>query len=136
MLRASQLFITGLTMAMASGLQADCVFPEDIVIPDGAISTYEEMSANQLFVKEYMAEMETYLDCLEQENATRTNSLTSDLSNNDLNNNDPNNNLSNNLANEESQLQHTEKRHAAIDAMESVAASFNEQVRAFKQVNP
>jgi len=107
---------------MAPGLQADCVYPEDIVIPDGANSTYEEMSDSQLFVKEYMAEMEAFLDCLEQEKLTEADNLTSDLTNN--------------LTNQADQLQHTEQRHAAIDAMESVAASFNEQVRAFKKANP
>ena len=113
MLRINQLLIAGLASIAASGLQAECAYPEDVAIPDGARSTYEEMSDSQAYVKEYMAEMEAYLTCLEQENITQANELTGD---------------------EESQR--LQSRRAAIDEMESVAAQFNEQVRTFKQTNP
>ena len=114
MLRVIQLFIAGLAAIMTSGLQAECSLPEDVLIPDGTRSTYEEMSDSQTFIKEYMAEMETYLECLTQETSVETNDL-------------PGN---------EQELLHTQQRHTAIDAMESVAARFNEQVRAYKMVNP
>lgn len=119
MLRVSQLLIAGLAAIVAPELQAECFYPEDIVIPDGAISTYEEMRDSQTFVKEYMAEMEAYLECLEQEDSAQANELTDE--------DEPTG---------ENEVLRTQRRHAAIDAMESVAAQFNEQVRTFKKVNP
>jgi len=113
MLRVSQLLIAGLAMIAASGLQAECAYPDDVDIPDGTQSTYEEMSDSQAFVKEYMAEMETYLTCLEQTETTQANELTDDV-----------------------EPRQTPSRREAIDVMESVAAQFNEQVRVFKQANP
>ncbi len=111
--RVSQLLLAGLAMIAVTGLQAECAPPQDVDIPDGAASTYEEMRDSQAFIKEYLAEMEAYLDCLEKEDSLRANELTGNA-----------------------ELRRTRARHAAIDAMESVAARFNEQVRVFKKVNP
>lgn len=113
MLKVSQLLIAGLVVIMAPRLHAECTYPEDVVIPDGTASTYEEMRDSQAFVKEYLAEMETYLKCLEKDESPRSTELTGNA-----------------------ELRRTRTRHAAIDAMESVAARFNEQVRAFKKANP
>jgi hypothetical protein len=125
MLRVSQLLIAGLTVITTPALQAECFYPEEVNIPDGTASTYEEMSDSQTFVKEYMAEMETYLECLEQEkltqaNPTQANPTQANVGDQTSENNSP----------------YIRKRLKAIDAMESVAARFNEQVRAYKKVNP
>ena len=117
MIRISQFLTAGLTVFSATAAMAECFYPETVKIPDGAASTYEEMLDSQTYVKEYMAEMETYLDCLEQENMAQPEES------------------SNNPASE-SDSPYLQKRHAAIDAMESIAARFNEQVRAYKKVNP
>ena len=117
--RFSQLLIAGLAAIAATGLQAECTYPEEVLIPDGAASTYEEMRDSQTYVKEYMAGMETYLECLEQEESSLANELTNE-----------------NELTDEGKLLHTQRRHEAIDAMESVAARFNEQVRVYKKVNP
>jgi len=119
MLRVSQLVIAGLAAIAAPGLQAECIYPEEVIIPDGAASTYEEMRDSQAYVKEYMAEMETYLECLEQEDSILANKLADEGE----------------LTDEGKPL-HKQQRHEAIDAMESVAARFNEQVRVYKKVNP
>jgi hypothetical protein len=119
MLRVSQLFIAGLAVIAAPGLQAECTYPEEVLIPDGAASTYEEMRDSQTYVKEYMAEMETYLECLEQQDSVLANELTDERELND-----------------EGKLLHLQQRREAIDTMESVAAKFNEQVRVYKQANP
>jgi len=119
MLRVSQLLIAGLAAIVAPGLQAECAYPKDVVIPDGAASTYEEMRDSGMFIKEYIAEMETYLECLEQEDSARANAPAGE----------------DELSGEDEQLR-TRRRHAAIDAMESVTARFNEQVGTFKKVNP
>lgn len=138
MRRVSQLIFTGLASIAVSGLQAECAYPDDIKIPDGTTSTYEEMSDSQAFVKEYMAEMESYLACLELENTTVENSTlksstlkSSTLKSSTLANSGLTNELTGNPASPQ-----TQRRRAAIDEMESVAAKFNEQVRAFKQTNP
>lgn len=113
-------FIPVLTALSLSSLQAECIYPTEVVIPDGAESSYEEMRDGQTYVKEYMAEMEAYLDCLERVFAEQENDQGT-------------------VANESVdsiQSEHLEQRIAAIDAMESVAARFNEQVRAYKLANP
>jgi hypothetical protein len=125
MLRVSQLLIAGLTVITTPALQAECFYPEEVNIPDGTASTYEEMRDSQTFVKEYMAEMETYLECMEQEKLTpesQTQESPTQANAGDQTS--------------ENKSPYIQKRHEAIDAMESVAARFNEQVRAYKKVNP
>lgn len=128
MLKVSQLLIAGLTVIAGPAL-AECFYPEDVKIPDGAASTYEEMRDSQAFVKEYMAEMETYLECLEQEDQARRNQIQE----NQAQANDQTNAT---LSAGTGDSPYIQRRHKAIDAMESVAARFNEQVRAYKKVNP
>jgi len=113
MQKVIHLFITGIVIFCAPGLHAQCIYPKDIVVPDGASSTYEEMNDSQLRVKNYMAEMEAYLKCLEPKKPVLSNKLAADSA-------PPN----------------KQNRRVAMDAMESVAAKFNEQVRAFKTANP
>jgi len=113
MLKVSRILIAGLAVIAAPGLHAECAYPEDIVIAEGASSTYEEMNDGQSLVKEYMAEMEAYLKCLEPEQSVLASQLTDD-----------------------SAARRKQNRRQAMDAMEAVAAKFNEQVRAFKKANP
>ncbi len=130
MLRVSQLLIAGLAVITTPALQAECFYPEEVNIPDGTASTYEEMSDSQTFVKEYMAEMETYLECLEQEKLTQkspTQESPTQESPTQANVGDQTS---------ENKSPYIQKRHEAIDAMESVAARFNEQVRAYKKAIP
>ena len=116
----SRLPIVTVALLVFNSAAAECVLPEEITVPDGLVSSYEEMRDGQTFVKAYMAEMEAYLDCLEQQKAELDKEAQPT---------DPGSRL---LADEE----HLEQRTAAIDAMEAVAAQFNEQVRAFKIANP
>ncbi|HEY7672270.1 MAG TPA: hypothetical protein VIC71_08630 [Gammaproteobacteria bacterium] len=46
---------------------AACERPSTIAVPDGATATFEEMSAAQSDVKVYMAAMESYLACINEE---------------------------------------------------------------------
>ena len=88
---------------------AACPYPDDVSIPDGSTATESEMLDGQKLVKAYMAQMEEYLECLDDE--------------------------SNSLGDTESDDQkamHVKRHNAAIDAMEKVAASFNEQIRSYK----
>jgi hypothetical protein len=113
--------ITVLTAFNLSGLHAECIYPEDVPIPDGAASTYEEMRDGQTYVKEYMADMEAFLECLKKEADEAPASAAGEVA------------VDQNRGDENDLLQ---RRLEAIDAMEAVAAKFNEQVRAYKLANP
>jgi len=116
--RFSLFLIVALAAGQAPTLAAECFYPDGVIIPDGARSTVEEMKASEAYVREYMAAMEEYLECLEQEAVQSEAQPTT-------------------AAPESGPAgERTRQRHAAIDAMEAVAAQFNEQVRAFKKANP
>jgi hypothetical protein len=84
---------------------ADCVLPPaPSKIPDGNSASEQEMITAMQTLKEYNADVETYLKCLEFE--TKQNRLSPG---------------------------DQEKMHNnAVDTMQKVAAKFNEQVRTFK----
>ena len=44
-----------------------CEYPESAEIPNGSTATREEMLAGQQAVKDYIAAMEEYLACIEEE---------------------------------------------------------------------
>ena len=112
MLRRIHLLIAGIAAMVVSPVHAACPYPEEVSVPDGTTATNEDMLNGQAFVKQYMAEMEAYLDCLDQEETTLPEKQTS-----------------------EAKTLHRQRHNAAIDQMEAVAARFNEQIRAYKQVN-
>ena len=97
-------------LGLAGLANAACNYPAEVTIPDGSTATEVDMGAAGKAVKTYMAEMDTYLACLDAEEAA--------------------------LPPEEQTPEKkavTVKRHnAAVDAMEGMAARYNEQVRAFK----
>ncbi len=108
--RSSQLIISVCAATLMPIAYAACPYPEGVEIPDGTTATTEEMVDGQTRIKQYMAEMEAYLDCLDQEEADLGREPTA----------------------EEVQL-HNQRHNATIDEMEKVAAEFNEQVRAYKK---
>lgn len=112
MRRISRLIISVCAATFTSIAFAACPYPEGVEVPDGATSTTEEMVDGQTRIKQYMAEMEAYLDCLDQEEADLDREPTAD----------------------ELQM-HNQRHNAAVDEMEKIAAAFNEQVRAYKQQN-
>lgn len=93
-----------------------CEYPQKTEIPNGNSATKEEMLAGQKGVKEYVSEMEAYLDCLlEEERKARA-----DMEE---------------LSAEDEQLRDdllNKKYNAAVEEMEKTAAQFNEQVQAYK----
>jgi hypothetical protein len=94
------------------GVQA-CDYPEAVNVPDGRNASKEEMVAGQQAVKAYMTAMEEYLDCLDSET-----------------------NASGEEPTEEQRKILVSRHNAAVDEMETLAASFNEQVRAYRAANP
>ena len=93
-----------------------CEYPERVDVPNGASATKEEMLEAQKSVKTYVTAMETYLDCiLEEEKAARAaiEDLTPEVE-------------------QQREDMLTKKYNAAVDEMETVAAEFNAQVQAYK----
>jgi hypothetical protein len=112
MLRNNRFLIAGIAAIVISPSHAACNYPEEVKIPDGATATTEDMVNAQTLVKQFMADMETYLDCLDQEEATIPEKQTP-----------------------EAKALHLQRHNEAVDAMEAVAAQFNEQILAYKKAN-
>lgn len=113
MLRTSQLIIVMAATLYFSQAYAACSQPAAARIPDGATATSEEMVEAQTYVKQYIAEMELFLACLDQQEAELDEPPT-----------------------EEQTQEHTRLHNGAVDAMEALAAKFNDQVQAYKKANP
>lgn len=96
-----------------------CDYPERVPIPSGSTATKDEMVAGQKGVKKYMAAMEEYLACIEEEDKqTRAN----------IEEPDP-------IVEAQRDEMLMKKHNAAVEEMERIAANFNEQVRAYKAQN-
>ena len=95
------------------GLQPDgaaCEYPGEISIPGGASATEAQMQAANQAVRQYMAAVESYLACLDEEEKALGASVT-----------------------DEQKKVHIQRHNAAVDALNAVAARYNEQVQAFKK---
>lgn len=118
MTRISALAATILLLVLVPAAHA-CDYPARIDVPNGMTATKEQMMEGQRDVKSYVAAMETYLDCLlEEEKAARS--------------------QMDNLSAEDEQLREdllNKKYNAAVDEMETVAALFNAEVRAYRSRN-
>ncbi len=112
MFKRTQLLIAAVAVIVGSPVFAACDIPGAVEIPDGATATNEDMLTGQTRVKAYMAQMEEYLECLDYEEASIPEKQTP-----------------------EAKQLHTQLHNSAVDQMESVAAMFNEQIRAYKKVN-
>lgn len=105
------------TFSMAS-VHAACTAPDEVSVPDGSQASMEEMLAAQTAVKTYMADMEAYLSCLETEaNAAKKAAADEETI-------------------KATEAAHSKEHNSAVDGMERVANSFNEQIRAYKAKNP
>lgn len=94
-----------------------CDYPPSADIPNGSTATRDEMLAGQQAVRDYIAAMEEYLACIEEEEEATLDTLT-DISDEER-------------VNRERAL--TVKHNAAVEQMELVAARFNEEVRVFRE---
>ena len=81
-------------------------------MPDGETAMQDEMLSGQKTVKQYMSNMEAYLECLEQEEATLGKDQT-----------------------DEQRGASISRYNDAVEAMENVAAQFNAEVKAYKANN-
>jgi hypothetical protein len=92
---------------------AACETPAMVKIPDGKTSTEADMVAAQAQVKAYVAAMNDYVACIDEEMEAKG---------------------------EDAPAQYKSlmitRHNAAVTEMETVAAAFNEQIKAFKTANP
>ena len=93
-----------------------CDYPERVDIPNGISATKDEMVAGQKGVKKFMADMEIYLACIEEEDKQDRAGIEEP---------DP-------IVEAQRDEMLVKKHNAAVDDMETVAARFNEEVRAYK----
>ncbi len=87
-----------------------CDAPADITIPPGDEATMDDMLAAQSGVRDFMATMEEYLDCMDRE----IEALAEETP-------------------EEERTQMVEQYNSAVAQMEEVATDFNEQRRLFQE---
>jgi len=92
---------------------AACETPAMIPIPDGKSATMEQLLGAQAQVKTYMAAMNDYLACIDAEAAGKGED-----------------------APEQFKTMMVTRHNSAVTEMESVAAAFNDQVKAYKAANP
>lgn len=103
---------------------AACSYPKAPTgLPDGNTATTEQMIAGQAAVKQYMADMDVYLKCLDDEAPAAP---AADAP------------LSDDQKKEQAKLEaiRAQKHNAAVTEMEQVADQFNAQIRAFRAKNP
>jgi hypothetical protein len=109
--------IGGASILLATHTAFACDYPARVDIPNGSTATKDEMITGQKDVKKYVADMESYLDCLvKEEKAARA--------------------QMDNLQPEDEQLREdllNKKYNAAVEEMEKVAAQFNEEVQTYKK---
>ncbi len=90
-----------------------CEQPPIVAVPQGESASLDELLAAQEDIKSYMAAMEEYLACVNEEIEA---------------------------AGEDAPAQFrslmARRNNTAVDEMETVAAAFNEQVRAYREANP
>jgi len=102
--------------AVASGYcfaAAACEAPAPVAMPDGSKSTRDQMLAAQAQVKAYQASMNEFIACIDSELDAQGEK-----------------------APDEFKSLMVSRHNAAVAEMEGVAASFNEQLRAFRAANP
>ncbi len=111
-----KLAVSAALVSMASGALA-CDYPKRAAVPDGATASKEQMIAGQKGVKDYMALMESYLSCIEAEEAAAVLEL---------------GNLDEKAKRQRADM-FNKKYNAAVEEMNLVAEEFNLQVRAYRQ---
>lgn len=96
-----------------------CDYPERVSIPNGSTATKDEMVAGQRGVKKFMADMEAYLTCIEEEDEHNRAGIEEP---------DP-------IVEAQRDEMLVKKHNAAVEDMEKVAATFNDEVRTYKSRN-
>ena len=93
-----------------------CDYPQRVLVPNGNTATKEDMLEGQRKVKQYVSDMDTYLECIEREE-TQAREAIADLQPEDE---------------QEREEVFNKKYNAAVDEMERLAAQFNAEVQAYR----
>ena len=113
-----------LTLGAASVARADCAYPAaPQTPPDGNTATKDQMIAAKHDFDRYNTEMNTYLDCLNQQIKDTTPKDVSKLSPDEK------------KKAEEQQKILVQKNNAAVDELQVNVGRFNEQLKIFKAKN-
>jgi hypothetical protein len=115
MKKITSLFIS-LPLLLIASASIACEYPKRVVIPNGNTATKEDMIMGQRGVKEYVASMEIYLECIVEEEKQAREAIAD---------------LTPELEQEREDVLN-KKYNAAVDEMERVAAQFNAEVQAYK----
>jgi len=97
----------------ASATTLACDYPTLVAIPDGETASMEELITAQASVKDYMGGMEAYLTCVNEELEAAGDDAPGEFKAIMVN-----------------------RHNTAVTEMEAVAASFNEQVSAYREAHP
>jgi len=92
-----------------------CDYPRRVLIPNGSTATKEEMLEGQKGVKQYVADMQTYLECIVDEEKVARDAM---------------GNLEPEIEQEREDMV-DKKYNAAVDEMERLAAQFNAERQAY-----
>ena len=120
------LALSGMILAtgLATGaLAQNCSHPANPAVPNGKTATEQEMVQGQQAVKNFMADSNAYLACLEEEGASFRDQVVNDSSLSDDEKKDR-------LAKKDKEI--TEAHNGAVAKQEKVAAEFNEAVRDYR----
>ena len=110
-------FVTSITAAAQGGggrgrLTASCNISEEPIIPDGSGATEQQMVAAQSAMKAFIADGETYIECLKKVEADSDEELSPEY-----------------------KASLVTSHNAMVDAMQEIADQFNAAVRAYKAAN-
>ena len=86
-----------------------CEQPGEVQLPDGATASTDQMVSGQKAVKDYIAQGEAFLACMEELEKANGDTLT-----------------------DEQKLANVELYNSVVDKMQMLAQSFNEQIKAYK----
>ena len=107
-------------LVAAQTSSAACMYPKaPTALPDGATAALAEMVDGQKAVKQFNADMETYLKCVDEENppAPKGTKLTDEQK----------------KAQEAVERMRVQKHNAGVDDEQALADRFNTQIKAFKE---
>lgn len=108
------IFLTAvLAVLITAQASAECDRPDMIQVPDGRSSTLEQMLETQGAVRSYLAEMEEFLACLNEEIDAQPEDTPQEVATGRI-----------------------DRYNAAVTEMEAVAAKWNEERVAYQQANP
>ena len=107
---------TAICLLVATTAALACEYPKRVLIPNGNTATKDEMIEGQRGVKQYVSDMEIYLQCIVEEEKQAREAMDE---------------LPPEVEQEREDMLN-KKYNAAVDEMERVAAQFNAEVQAYR----